>query len=327
MEVLTERDTNLLFDLYKYRTLSIEQISNVHFNGKVGYTYRRLYLLKKEGFVHSYPLVRLKNDRRAGCYYITEKGIDILEELEMIDQARRARDNKVSGPALPHIIEINELFAQLSPSGWEFRPSREVKAAYGMNRSSLVNGSLVDKSNKEYMVYLLQESSREDTIEQITREIQTHDFEHVLILCKGKESYFDMKQALQRVLIAGTVNILLFPFALKVLKALNGEKAYQQLFMKYGPIYPVHTKHDFTRSIIHHQGEDKYLVNYLLGDQVSMYFLKKYTYDRYQMDRRRVMLFAWKGQMLELQEEFNAYPHIELVMVQLQNIQTEEESN
>jgi hypothetical protein len=319
MKLLTQRDVDILYDLYRYRTLSVDQLKNVHFREKPSYIYRKLSLLKQEGFVDSYRLIALKNNKRGGCYYVTEKAIDLLEEYELIDQKRRARDNKVQGPALPHIIEVNELYVQLTHYGWQFNPSREVKAKFGMNRSAVIKGSLVNRDGKEFVIYLLEENSREDMIEQIAREIQAHDLKHVFLFCKGKESYFGIKRRIERI-IAGTINALPYPFVLRVLKSLNGEQSFQQLFSRYGETQPIQTKHPFTGFIIYHKGEQKYIVNYLLGDQVSKYFLKKYAYDRYEMDGRNVLLFAWQGQLPELQEEFKAYPHIEIVTVPLPEI-------
>ncbi|MCF6094517.1 replication-relaxation family protein [Microaerobacter geothermalis] len=313
MKNLTKRDIDILYNLYRYRTLSIDQIKRLYFVEKPGYAYRKLYLMKKAGLVESKQMVALKNGK-GGCYFITEKGIDILEEHKLTDKRRRARDNKVENNSLAHFIEINDLLIELSNYLWSFIPSREVKEKRGMNRSALVKGALVDQDNKEYVLYLLENDSKEETIERIVNEIRTHSFSDCLILCKGQESYKKLKPAIKTVAVAGTLNILPYHFALRTLKQINGETSFVKIFTKYGEVTPIDSVNGFAKYIVDHHGKKKYIANYLFGDQMMLYFLELYTYDKYLMDGKEVLLFAWGGQVEELDNMFSQYPHIEIVV-------------
>lgn len=311
MKIVQQRDLNILADLYRYRTLSGQQIKNVHFREKPKYIYRKLSLLKKEQLIESIQGVWLKNKKKGGCYFITEKGISLLKEHKMIEsQQRRARDNKITGPALPHVIEINDLYSELIHYGWEFVPSREVKASEGMNRSALVRGALKDRRGKEYIVYFLEHDSKDETIERIANELKLHSFPNVIVLCKGKESYYKFQEAAKPVVVSGSLNVIPYPFALQVLKYFTDESIYFQLFSQYGMVTPIQAKNGFAEYEIDCNGEKMYIANYLLGDQMTRHFLSKYGPDRYQVDGRKVLLFAWEAQTLDLQQIIERNPYI-----------------
>jgi hypothetical protein len=318
IKFFTERDLNILFDLLRYRTLTTNQINNLYFEGKEkrDYLYRKMYLLKKEGLLESRPLIGERGRKKTACYVITNRGIGVLEEEGKIKGQRlSAKDNRVEGSQLYYIVETNELYAQLRLYGWEMQDSREIKRRYQMNRSNLIQGALVNPDKMVLGFYILQSNPDEETVIKIIKEIENARIQQFIIFCKAKEGYDKVQRKLNRKkgIIGPIIYVIPYEFGINILKQFVTEQDYVNLYNKYGSITSVNHKNLFARYIVHHQGEEKYVANYLLGDQNMLYFLKLYGPDRYQSENRKVLLFAWGGQIEEMEKEFKQYSHIQVI--------------
>jgi hypothetical protein len=313
----TERDINILYDLYQYRTLTVKQINKIYFANreKLDYVYTRLHQFKKENLIETKPLIGEGGRKVASCYFLTDRGITFLEERGMmVPTSLRARDLWVDGKHLPYIVDTNELYAELTPK-WKFLDSREVKRKYRMNRANLIQGSIQNEEGNEFGLYLLQSDPEKETVQKIIKEIANERLKRILILCKGHKGYITMKDMLkdvERSLVLDQLCILPYGKSAEILKKYPNDWDYFSLFNHFGSVYPVQSKYSFSRYIIHRNGEEKFVANFLLGDQMMLYFLKRYNHERYQAEKKKVLLFVWNGQVREIEEEFHAYPHIEI---------------
>jgi hypothetical protein len=313
----TARDINILHDLYQYRTLTAKQINIIHFGNreKLDYAYTRLHQLKKENLIEARPLLTELGRKSASCYFLTDKGIAFLIETGRIEPTNaRAKDIRIEGRHLPAIVEVNQFYAELTPQ-WTFQDSREVKRKYHMNRANLIQGSLQNEEGNEFGLYLIQSNPEEETLLKLIKEILNERLKHYFIFCKGREGYIAIKNKVrefEKDLILDHLGILPYNKATEILKNCPNDWDCFSLFNQYGSVHPVQSKYAFTRYTIQHEGEEKFVANYLLGDHMMVYFLRRYNYERYQAEKKKVLLFVWNGQVLDMEEEFHAYPHIEI---------------
>src|SRR5437016_3622720 len=96
-----ERDLKILYDVYRYRTLTTGQVQNIYFSESTNrnYLYVRMHQLKKEKLIVSKPLIGNKGQKVTSCYFITEEGIALLERHGFLEGTSviRAKDNRVDG--------------------------------------------------------------------------------------------------------------------------------------------------------------------------------------------------------------------------------------
>ncbi|AYB41754.1 hypothetical protein D5F52_26740 (plasmid) [Brevibacillus laterosporus] len=317
---LTQRDLEILFGLHKMRTLTIKQIHDTYFsnNGK-GYTYLRLHQLKMAGLVECWPLVNEEGRKNGACYCNTDKGINILIERGLIDSTgskrntiiRKSSKNRPSKRIRKSIIEHNGIFLALENVGWEYIEQRDYKRIRGLNRGSVIKGGIKSIDGKEYALYILEKTPREFTLEKIIFELKNSSLKNIIILMKGKRYYNQIVNDKQ--IINEELNILPFRIGVKILKRFPSEASIVKLFTSLGEVSIVRNRHMFGKYVVTTRtGEQKYICNYLLGDEMAIRFLKKYTWDRYELDGKKVVLFIWDNQFLELGK---GYEHVEIVQI------------
>lgn len=315
--------TAVLFDLYRYRTLTVEQIRNVHFQGKGRYVYLALHRMKRNGLVDSTCRVRKDGKKIAACYYIAEKGIHHLCEQGLIDKPRRAYDNKPVGRKINYLIETNDIYVQLHSKGYEMIDSRDWKARFKMDRNALVKAGLKTADGKEYGVYIFGKDVDEDkTIQRFKNEIgnnsQTGRF---LIFIRGINAFEKLHRQLSEVEFSYMeINLISYSFGIKVLKEHNTENKLVNIFTKYGSVkindHSNTITSQFADYILTVDEKEYYICNYLLRNEVARHYLHNYTYDRYQRDGRKVIVFTWERTEKELnsiEDEFKQYPHIKVI--------------
>ncbi|WP_139490064.1 replication-relaxation family protein [Brevibacillus dissolubilis] len=305
-----QRDDELLMALYEYRGLTVKQIKEVFYSDSTCYVYRRMHLLKKQGLVESQPIIGERGKKVGAFYYLTEKGLDRLEQQGLIERTRRARENKPSGRRLPYIVSRNELYTQLSPYGWKFVDGRDYKAQYQMNRGAMLKGGLIRSDGKEYAVYILEKNTREKTIKRMVNEINNSRLTNLFIFCHSQDVYNRIKQEDIRQM---EVNLLPFQRGIKLLRRFHSEEEWLKLFRRYGEVIPVQNKFLFGKYLIRtSDGRELYLCNCLLNDVQALNWLLRYTYERYRQDGRGVLLLKWEGQDIGMERQ-RGYEHVEIV--------------
>ncbi|WP_206514658.1 replication-relaxation family protein [Brevibacillus marinus] len=311
---LTERDIQLLQDLYQYQVLNIKQIRKLHFSNSEKYVYKRLFQLKREGFVKSRPLVSGGQKVGAG-YFITEKGLRILEE-QGLSNKRRARDITPSSKRIPSVIERNELYTQLLPFGWTLINSRDYKKANAINRGALVSGALVRQDGKEYVLYILENNIREQTFHKVCREIKMFRDRNVLILCKGQVVYEKLWESED--LYAKELNILPFHLGMPIMQWLNSNDVLYQMLQRFGVVTQEYNRFHFGDLMVRGDSGAYFVANCLMGDKMALHFLKRYSYDVYQRNGVKVLLLHWDVNQFHF--PFDQYPHVQSVPFYLDDL-------
>jgi hypothetical protein len=103
---LTERDTAVILDVYKYRYLTATQIEKLHFPS-MDMTYRRLHILTKLGFLKAFTTPNI-NER---IFYLDKQGAEIVAGEFHVDRKdldwQRSKTPK-DYVFLKHFLAIND---------------------------------------------------------------------------------------------------------------------------------------------------------------------------------------------------------------------------
>lgn len=176
----------VLYEIYRTRGLTIEQMSNTIFDNKQ-YAFHYMKRLKEEGLIVGKILTEGKR-RIAMQHCVTEKGIDYLEQCGRI---RKYNENELeyneitnkrslkyetttkTGVYIPrkllaldnnngyvknkmlYSLYTNEIYAGITPYKTYFYDSREWKSKYVMNSNAMVRGGLKMPDESEYSLYVL----------------------------------------------------------------------------------------------------------------------------------------------------------------------------
>lgn len=320
----TERDLNILKDLYDYRTLTTRQVLANYFD-KPAYCYQRMHLLRKDGLINSRPLVGVFGQKQTSCYFITDKGIRLLLREGMIEEpVRKAKNIAVKGPHLRYVTEVNEIYLQLRDHGWLMMSGREVKRKYRLNRSSLIQGMIIDKDKECYGVYLVSDNPVEQTVSKIVTEIGNSRIPSHIVFCKGKNGYEMIRERADRmnVFVGGSLNILPFSNGVRILKSLRSASCIVNLYGRYGEVSRVNEGRMPYKHVIQHKGEEKYVTQLLTGDLMTHFSLSKYNHDMYKRERKGILVLAWAAQRKEIEKLFQSYPHIEFEWLEMDVLDT-----
>lgn len=315
----------ILYDLYRYRTLSVEQLRNVHFQGKESSIYVKLHNMKREGLVNSTCRVRKDGKKIAACYYIAEKGIRQLVQQGKIEKPRRAYDNKPDGKKIPYLIDTNELYVKLHSEGYEMYDSREWKSRFEMDRNAMIKAGLKAADGKEYGVYIFEHDLREEkTLQKFKNEIKNNSqTSRFFIFFKGKNAFEKIFKQMSEVEFSHKeINMLPLTFGINILKKFNIENQFVKYFTQYGEVKINDHSNTitslFSDYILTVEGEEYYICNYLLRNEVARHYLSNYTYDRYQRDGRKVAVFTWKEtekNLNSIEDDLKQYPHIRVIKI------------
>lgn len=311
----------ILFDLYRYRTLTVQQLKKVHFKGKESSVYVILHRMKKEGLVEAITRSKDGGKRLMACYFITGRGITRLREAGLVKKARRAVDNKPDERKIPYLVDTNELYVQLHEKGYELIDAREWKSRFEMDRNAMVKSGLKAPDGREYAVYIFEtDVDEERTVKRFKQElknnIQTGRF---LVLFKGIRAYNKLKKNLKaKELSYIELNLLPYGFGLKKLHSFPTQSQFVNLFTKYGSVRDNElanssTSHFSDYILTTTSGEEFYICNYLLCNEIARYYLNHYNNDHFRSDGRKVKVFCWKEteeKLSSMRDQFKQYPHV-----------------
>ncbi|MEK5217733.1 hypothetical protein [Psychrobacillus sp. FSL H8-0487] len=213
----------VLFEIYRMRVLSIEQLNKVIFENE-DYGKRYLKKAEKDGYIAGKILMKGRK-RLAKVYYCTEKGMDYLEERELIrkygkeikikteEKGKQYSVMSEKGKYVPLRVDVNtniptreqmsmvyhtnNLYAALMPYGIHYYDSREWKIMHSMNRNTMVRGGLKMRDGRFYAVYAFFSSEelsnaklKESMLNRLVNEIkETPSIKNYVIFCYSPQIY------------------------------------------------------------------------------------------------------------------------------------------
>jgi len=318
-------ELSILYDIYRLRTLTSEQVRNVHFSHSKQYHYVKLKNLKKEGYLDSGPLIKTETGRKkATCYWVTDQGIDRLRDAGYVESARRAWDNKPKGHRLDDVVSVNDLYSELTPYGYEVIDSREWKERFGINRNSMVRAGLQFPNGDEYAVYMFfSKEIQNKTVETLMKQVFEYTMTNkVIILAKHTETYEKIKRAMKpKYMVRDEINLLPYDFGIELLKKLKSPGDRKVLLEKelgitsenQAELTPV--TNGKASSFADYQylagGESLYIVDHTYHDAVKLNMIElNYTHEVYKSLGKNLVVITWKPNEKELRERFEAYPHV-----------------
>lgn len=314
-----DRDNMLLYDLFRYRLLTVDQIKTLYFKSKQ-YAYKRLHVLKYQGLINSKPMVKNNGQKSAACYYITNKGISRLLDKKMITKGKKAYDNLPKNSKINMTIDTNELYVQLAGAGFTFIEGREWKVLQNVNYRSYVRGGLVTKDGKEYAVYMLDNKAHDETIKEIKREIgKEHQSGKFLVFFKGPESFKKFRSQLTGDELA-KIEYCLMPYNFIALRLpFFAENFYfVKVITKYGEVRKNENYSDstsFAEYILKNKdGKEYYVCNYLLLDEAALGRVKNYPAFQYKNDGRKILIVCWT-EFIHLIHGMNDLDFVEILEV------------
>lgn len=235
----------VLFEIYRMKVLSIEQLSKVCFENKI---YGLKYLKKAEQNNYIAGKIFMKGQKRiAKLYYCTEKGMDYLEERGIIrkyDVESKIKTEETGkqyatmteyGRYVPHRVDVNtniptkeqlslvyhtnNLYAALMPYGIHYYDSREWKIMNSMNRNTMVRGGIRMLDGRLYAIYaffsneeLSNVKFKEGMLNRLVNEIkETTSIKNYVIFCYSPQIYEQVYEYFYNNPVTSANELLLVP--------------------------------------------------------------------------------------------------------------------
>src|SRR5699024_2897171 len=314
-------DINILLGLYYFRVMSTQQIQE-RYNLTKRYAYRKISILRNTNWIMTLPISdHNKKQQRQGAYHrISETGIACLRK-QGYPVERKAEDLRIGKLHLPSLLHIYDLFFSLEKWGWKMTDSRDVKDKYGLDRTDSIQDIFTNPNGKESMVYILMENVLKRTIAKMDEQIKKHSkideskrargiYErptaNYYIFVRSQQTYLDVIDYLNEhtgaVLTAQKMAVMPTTFAKHYLRLFYDEReVLTYLQTKFNiedvtaDVYPtLDIKHDGLRTIVKHEGEEKYLVNLMDSDFIKIQDILSYKADHYQADGRKLLVISLK---------------------------------
>lgn len=319
---MVETDERLLYDLYRFRILTRDQIERLYFEGSKWYTYHKMYIMKNSGYVNSRIIMRNKpqGKERTAIYFITDKGIRELRDRGWTDEEVEAKDLQIERQNMEGYLEFNDLYVELRDQGYTFIDSRTLKKKYQMERGDLCKGAMVTPDGTEFLVYIVRSGAREQTLRRILKEMN-RSYEQMtrrnnLVLFRGSDSFElfqnlhleSMEQEGSKIL--DSIYALPYTYALTLFKYLKTEQDYLKLFTKYGQMYRNSKAVEKHKSyLIHHDGHEKYAINLLMNDLTLIDRIKRERWDR------QAVLFVFTDFIDVVSERLKGVRQVEIIEI------------
>ncbi|WP_199860702.1 replication-relaxation family protein [Oceanobacillus damuensis] len=300
---LQSRDIDILRGLYEYRALSTEQIMR-YFRISKWYTYKKLTALRNSGYIITTPIKGYNpHQSRQGNYHrISETGIACLRK-QGYPAERRAYDLRVRIRHLPFLLMTNDILMALSQFNWTVEDSRAAKKRHNLNRGVNIQGILKNACDQDYVLYSFLENTSVKNLEKIASEITMHKFTDYLFICRGGGSF---QAIINRFIDSDAMlkcqSLKVFPRGLgkDYLRAFEGSAQQFNAYLQQVHNSTLSFRTSFKRrknfkgldQVVHHNGEEKYLVNLLDTDLVKIYNMKRYRKEDYEMDGRKVLVIT-----------------------------------
>ncbi len=310
---LLERDKKIFEALVKTEMLTLNQINRLFFPSSNFYCYERLGKLVKAGYLVSRPYVHRKTGKKIGvCYYLTRVGFKAIGKEHynpsfLVEPRKHDYRNAIS-----------ELYVELTPLGWEFDNSKEVKAKHKFDRKYKISCSLKRKNStvkggwEEFGIYIIGNNPQLDTMRKLYAEINRHQgsIDNIVVLHFGKEQeisylnedgkrvYWDASSTLKTY----RLHVMQYSKGLEMLKImidpdyiLNAPPFADAL--KYAGVeYLEPEPFDFADHIVGHKGRTSYLVELATNNLRDVTLMRKYSYQQAKERNRLVIALTPAGE-------------------------------
>lgn len=334
---LTDKDREIFEALRKTKLLTVNQILRLFFNTQET-AYKRMKKLEKAGYVTSRPHVERETGRKIGtCYYLTQQGYEAIG-IEHYNPSKLIEPWKHD-----YRIAVSELYVQLTPRGWRYRDSREVKEIYNLNRNTKVSCSLVrpnphvNRKEDEILVYVLGSSPAEDTIEKIQAEIARSGgkFDAVMVLhfgtrqnitykIKTEENTKQEEATWEEPLGIKHLHILKYKRGIDILKQMINpdyilHPPYSEVLKKHGVEYIERHHSDFSEHLVAYKNRTCYLVELITNNLSLIKDLKEYSRESARLRDRFVICLVPAGEEEYWRQVYKKehYPHIKFLPVRI----------
>lgn len=339
----------LLADIYRMRALTIKQIADVFFGGRKPYVYKKLKSMQKDGLIADMPHNEKGGRMIQKLYYVTDAGISLLQrEGYITGKVRLERRNKPEKSKVDYLILTNNIYAVLKQHRIEMIDSRQWKSDNNLDRNAMVRGGVIITKQEQYGLYAffneigeknsLDNEAEPDeeyyigqkTIKRFLKELENMGNTHRYIcLIYGRTMYEQLENAIKSHK-PSVLQLNLVPYGKNglgydMICAYEGLEAQKNRFQRISGIRPLNktditlnseNQHFFSYIGLDSTGHEVYVVDYLLMNIIALQALHRlYSYDQYLRDGRKVYLFCWEPAKSVLKEEFQAYPHIEIVPI------------
>lgn len=310
---LSERDLNILKDLYNFRALTTEQIKRKYFPDTDHYVNKILYKLRKESFIISSTL-RGSRDKRKGVSYhrLTETGLECLAR-HGVSVEGYAQNLYLKPAQLNYVLSANDIMTDLTQSGWEALDSRGIKRRFNLDDRMNIHGLLIDPEGKQYGYYVLEEGITRANLGKMVAEIRDSYavVKNFIIFTKGSRSYnqfinFAMNPPLKRVenqyitqhpLYTGhELKVINFNIGRQLYKTYPTQEQWLDALSAYYGFEVIKDRQSDKRqsfnTIIRYKGEEMYFVDLTDTDLTKIRAINTYTEHHYKQEDNRKILVA-----------------------------------
>ena len=317
------KDKEILFDLYNWRIMSVEQLARRH-NYTKGSMYHKLLRLKNKNLLTTQTIKGFSNESslRGKVYRITDKGMSYLLR-EGYDVRGEANTLRVSDMRVPVILTANDLFEEFSSQGWHTLDSRELKIEYNLNRGINLNGMLSSPSDCNYPFYLLLEGVTDNYIKRIRVEIERLNFHNLIFFTKDKDVFQrTFSEMLKNAEVYTYNSFRVMPFGYGktylryyedfqvVLNYLDDRFGIQKLEKHEDRYYQNNFK-----TVIEYENNEYYLVSMLDYDLTNLHRIRNYTKERFGTDGRKVLLLSDSRKNVNYEKILGKMDHVEYLYI------------
>lgn len=326
-----DREVAVLYDLYTFRALTTEQIREKHFANSRGYVDQVLFRLRKEGFIKTSTVANSRPGRKGySCHRLTEKGVDCLL-TQKIKVDTPIQNLYVKPQQMNYLLMFNELAMKLGNTEWKVMDSRSVKKRYNLDARSNIQGLVIDTAGIEYGVYILNETSKHQTIGKIRSEIMTNrtTLPNYYVLAKGMGSYtsfreYGMKKRIRQVNnrpveiepinTTGKVKLAPYTATLNRMMAYENDEDWLYTLSKYHDFKIISTEKQKDRQsfpvVVNYRGRDYYFVDMTDFDFSAFQQIKLYKQHDYDWERKPLLIHTLQPNFIDLEKEI---PESELI--------------
>lgn len=295
-----KREINILYDLYNFRVMSIEQLVK-RSTYTLGTMYHKVSDLQKRGLILAGDIrgFTVEGGRRGRYYRISNKGITLLKEWGY-DVTYTADDLRVSDYRVPILLETNDLFFDFSSQGWSIMDSRATKNVYELNRGDNLHGMITSPRHKKYPFYIFLNNTSDKHITRISREVNRYSFSDIILFVNSKAIFQKVFVEMLReadIFTYRSFRILPLGFGKRYLLHYDDEELLlDYLEDNYDLIVTSASKDKNSRdgftTTVKYKGKKYYLVNMLDHNLSNIHHIHQYTNERYERSGKRLLLLT-----------------------------------
>lgn len=315
--IVSEKELNVLRDLYHYRLLTTEQIKMKHFSDSKYYVDRALYRLRNRKIIMSsvYKGSRGKGKKGHTVHRLTETGLECLARHGMSVEVQSS-ELYVRPNQMHYLTMANDVMVDLTLAGWEVWDSRKVKREYNLDKKMNISGLLINPEGKRFGYYTLDSAVTIQTLGKIQAEIKDNypRINNFIIFTKGQRSYEQFMEYSFNPPNKRVANRLIEQkpiytgYDLKVVSSRTGRRLLQKYPSKSEWTHALANHLDFevisetlaeneTRqsfpTVVKYKGEEMYFVDLLDSDITQIRHIQNYSNHDHQWEQRKLLVTSY----------------------------------